>query len=77
MPQAKFSLTEIQSDFLNQHRDFWFPDRSSVVRAALDRLRMALKKKQLIESAKLYAEVYSEEEELQELTEQANSEWPE
>ena len=48
-----------------------------MVRAALLRLQEELELQSLKQSANLYAEVYEEEAELQELTETAISGWPE
>ncbi len=48
-----------------------------MVRAALDRLQEKLELQNLRESADLYAEIYDDDAELQELTETATSGWPE
>lgn len=77
MLQAKFSLTEGLADFLDQHRDLGFPDKSAVVREALERMREQMERQRLEESAGLYAEVYEGDEELRELTDQALGDWPE
>jgi len=47
-----------------------------VVRTALDRLHTALAQQRLCESAELYATVYAEDDETQEWTDAALSEWP-
>jgi len=39
MIQAKFTIDEAQSRFLSQHKKYGFKDKSSVIRAALDRLQ--------------------------------------
>lgn len=77
MIQAKFTIDEAQSRFLSLHKEYGFRDKSSVIRAALDRLQKALENEKLRMSADLYAEVYEEDEELRKLTESAISEWPE
>ena len=77
MIQAKFTIGETQSRFLNQHKKYGFKDKSSVIRAALDRLQKDLEREKLKISADLYAEVYNEDKELKKLTESAISEWPE
>lgn len=46
-------------------------------RLALARKQQAMAEQQLIESAHLYAAVYAEEQELQELTAAAMADWPE
>jgi Arc/MetJ-type ribon-helix-helix transcriptional regulator len=76
MHQAKFSLEDDQLEFLDRHRALGYPDKSTLVRAALDRLRRETEQERLRESAALYAEVYAEDAELQRLTDQASDEWP-
>ena len=77
MQQAKFSLTPSLVDFLGDYRAYGFKDKSSMVRVALQRFREELELQSLKQSANLYAEIYEEDEELQELTEMAVQEWPE
>ncbi len=77
MQQTKFSLTLALIEFLNNYRFYGFKDKSSMVRAALLRLKEELELQSLRQSANLYAEVYEEESELQELTEGAVVDWPE
>jgi hypothetical protein len=77
MQQTKFSIEGTQVDFLNQYRQHGFKDKSSMVREALDRFKDDLERRQLEQSAELYAEVYAEDTELQELTERAIAGWPE
>jgi hypothetical protein len=77
MIQAKFTIAEAQSRFLNQHKKYGFKDKSSVIRAALDRLQKEIVKEKLKMSADLYAEMYDEDKELRKLTETVISEWPE
>ncbi len=77
MQQAKFSLTLVLIEFLNNYRFYGFKDKSSMVRAALLRLKEELELQSLKQSANLYAEVYEEDVELQELTEVAIVGWPE
>ncbi|RIK31043.1 MAG: hypothetical protein DCC55_36835 [Chloroflexi bacterium] len=77
MQQAKFSLDPQQIEFLNQHRAYGYRDKSAMVRAALTRLQRLLEEESLRESADLYAELFEEDTELQELTESATVGWPE
>ncbi|MEZ4729426.1 MAG: hypothetical protein R3E79_20035 [Caldilineaceae bacterium] len=77
MIQAKFTIDNSQTIFLNNFRQYGFRDKSALVRAALHRFQQELERQQLIESANLYAEIYGEDEELQELTETALEGWPE
>lgn len=77
MIQAKFTIAETQSRFLSQHKKYGFKDKSSVIRAALDRLQKEFEQEKLMKSADLYAEIYAKDKELWKLTETAISEWPE
>lgn len=77
MQQAKFSVADSQIEFIKQYSRFGFKDKSSMVRAALEELRKKLEHQSLKESAKLYAEIYQKDEELQELTNSAIPGWPE
>ena len=77
MIQAKFTIDEVQATFLSDYRQFGFKDKSALVRAALERFQVELERQQLIESAELYAELYAEDADLQELTESALIGWPE
>jgi hypothetical protein len=77
MPQAKFSLSQSQIEFINRHEAWGFPDKSALVREALDKMKARLARERLAESARLYAEVYAEAEELRGLTEAALEDWPE
>jgi Arc/MetJ-type ribon-helix-helix transcriptional regulator len=76
MPQAKFSLSKTHVEFINRHQAFGFQDKSALVREALDQMKARLAQERLVESARLYAEVYAEEEELHDLTEAALEDWP-
>lgn len=77
MPQAKVSLTDEQAEFLDGYANLGFPDKSSLVRAAIDRLRKDLAEKRLRESAERYAEVYASDKDLRSLTDEAANGWPE
>jgi Arc/MetJ-type ribon-helix-helix transcriptional regulator len=76
MIQSKFTLEQSQVDFLEQFKARGFKDKSSIVRLALDRLYQELEQQELEKSAQLYAELYAEDEELQQLTESAIENWP-
>jgi hypothetical protein len=77
MLQAKFSVKESQARFLSRYKEFGFKDKSSMLRAAIDELKKELELEQLKKSADLYSELYSEDDDLKELTETAISGWPE
>ena len=76
MIQAKFSVEESHIQFLSECKRYGFKDKSEVVRTALDRLHAELAHQRLCESADLYAKVYAENDETQEWTDAALSEWP-
>ena len=69
MQQAKFSVEEAQAHFLNNFQAYGFKDKSSLVRAAIDHLKNKLELENLKKSAELYSELYSENDNLKELTE--------
>ena len=77
MLQTKVSLEEAQIAFLSKHGQLGFRDRSALVRAALDRMRIDLERQRLDTSAMLYAEAYCDDPDLRELTEAALAGWPE
>jgi Arc/MetJ-type ribon-helix-helix transcriptional regulator len=77
MVPTKVTLEQTQIDFLAQFKDLGFKDKSSVVRLALNRLQQEMERQELEQSADLYAEVYAEDGELQELTAIAGVDWPE
>ena len=77
MLQAKFSVKESQARFLNRYQEYGFKDKSSMLRMAIDQLKNTLELEQLKQSADLYNEIYSEDEDLKELTKSAISGWPE
>ena len=75
MIQAKFSLEESHIQFLEQRKQYGFKDRSDVVRTALDLLHTELTQESLRESADLYAKAYEKDDETQEWTDAALSDW--
>jgi Arc/MetJ-type ribon-helix-helix transcriptional regulator len=68
MAQAKFTIEQSHIDFLDRFKERGFKDKSEIVRLALDRLSQELETQELAKSADLYAELYREDEELQQLT---------
>ena len=69
-------LNEAQVNFLNHYQEYGFDSQEAMIQLALDKLKEELEDKDLEESAKLYAEIYQEESELQELTEAACADFP-
>lgn len=77
MQQAKFSLSPPLIEFVGNYQQYGFKDRSSLVRAALTRLKEERERYLLEQSADLYAALYAEDADLQELTDDALAGWPE
>ena len=77
MRQAKFSVKEEQAHFLNSFKNYGFKDKSSMLRTAIDHFKNKLELENLRKSAELYSEIYSENDNLRELTETAITGWPE
>jgi len=77
MQQAKFSVKEAQTLFLNNFKAYGFKDKSSMVRMAIDQFKNKLELEKLKQSATLYSEIYFENDNLKELTETAVAGWPE
>jgi hypothetical protein len=77
MLQAKFSVEETQSRFLNEYKAYGFKDKSSMLRAAIESFKRELELEHLKQSANLYTEIYSENDDLKELTDSAINGWPE
>lgn len=77
MYQTKVSLNEPLAEFVGKYKSYGFKDKSDMMRTALQYLHRELESQRLKESAALYAELYEEDSELQELTEAAVEGWPE
>ena len=65
------NIEESQLNFLLHHKNYGFKDEEEMIRVALQKLQSELEVQELEESAKLYAEIYEKDTELQELTETA------
>jgi hypothetical protein len=65
------TIDEKQTDFLEKFSQYGFKKQEDLINEALERLRRDLEQKSLAESANLYAEIYAEDIDLQELTELA------
>ena len=77
MQQAKFSIEKSQLEFLNNFNRYGFKDKSSLVRKAIEHYQKELEMEKLKRSAELYAEIYNDDSDLQNLTNSALSGWPE
>ena len=67
----ELKLNESQANFLNHYQDYGFDSQSAMMQSALEKLKEDIENKELEESSKLYAEIYQQDRELQELTEAA------
>jgi len=77
MLQAKFSVEETQVQFLNNFKVYGFKDKSSMLREAIEHFKKEIELESLRKSAELYSEIYSEDDDLKELTQIALNGWPE
>jgi uncharacterized metal-binding protein len=76
MLQAKFSVKETQAQFLNNFKVDGFKDKSSMLREAIELFKKEMELESLRKSAELYSEIYSEDDDLKEVTETALNGWP-
>ena len=65
------NIEEPQLNFLLHHKNYGFKDEEEMIKVALQKLQSELEAQDLEESAQLYAEIYEEDAELQELTKTA------
>ena len=77
MTQAQFNLEKSEIEFLDHFQEYGFRDRDELIRVALSKLIQELETQSLEESADLYAEIYEQDRQLQELTESALLDVPE
>ncbi len=77
MPQVKVTLEEkaighslpaTPIAFIDNHKKYGYSSRTALVRDAIARLQQQLEQKELEESARIDREIYEEDIELQELT---------
>ena len=74
--ETKISIDNNQVKFLKNHASYGFKSPDDLVSNALELLQQKLEKEQkLAESAALYAEVFEEDEELQEWVEDSITDW--
>lgn len=71
-----FKLDESQIEFIECHKSYGFKDESELLASALKILQSELEADQLKKSAELYAEIYQEDRELQDITKLGLAEWP-
>ncbi len=75
MKEKTFKLDDSTIKFLDSCQEYGFQEPSEVVIIALQKLQLVLEANKLQESATLYAEIYENDGELQELTEAGLEEW--
>ena len=73
MPQIKVVLGEAESTFVENYSQYGFKSKTALINEAVSAYRKQLKAKAISESADLYQEIYDEDRELQELTDDAAS----
>ena len=71
-----FKLDESQIEFIECHKNYGFKDQSELLASALKILQSELEAHELKKSAELYAEIYQEDRELQDITKLGLAEWP-
>ena len=69
--EGQLMIGGMQAQFLKNFDDHGFKDKSSMLRAAIDHFKKEIELESLRKSADLYSEIYSEEDELKDLTEAA------
>lgn len=77
MQQTKISFNNDHINFLNKYQELGFKDKSSLVRSAMDEFMKLIEKRKLVNSARLYSEIYRGDEEMRDLTDSAIQDWPE
>ena len=75
MRQAKFTINDAQNKFLSDFDQLGFKDKSAVVRRALDCLMERIEEERMRQGVELYAEIYEQDEELQDLTRASMEDW--
>jgi len=73
MPQIKISLDPENINFISQHSNYGYSSKSALIEDAVANLKRNLETQKLIESAELYQDIYDNDPELQELTDDAAS----
>jgi Arc/MetJ-type ribon-helix-helix transcriptional regulator len=75
MVQTKITLTEELTNFLSFHKELGFKNKSDMIREALTSLKQKLEEEKLAQSARIYSELYENDEEIKEWCEDAIKEW--
>ena len=76
MIEQKIMISDTEAQFIKNYAEHGFQNVSELISRALGLLKKEIEKqKQLLLSANLYAEIYDEDEELQEWTNSAIEDW--
>jgi hypothetical protein len=76
MIEQKIQIQETEAQFIENYAEHGFHSMSELISRALELLKRELEKQNaLIQSADLYAEVYEEDEDLQDWTNSAIEDW--
>jgi hypothetical protein len=75
MKQAKFTINEAQDKFISNYDELGLKDKSAVVRQALDCLMERIENERMRQGVDLYAEIYEQDKDLQDLTRASMEEW--
>jgi len=75
MRQAKFTINEAHDKFVSRYNELGLKDKSAVVREALNCYMERFEEEQMRRGVELYAEIYKQDEELQELTRDSMENW--
>ena len=71
MPQIKVVLKDAEFDFVENYLNYGFKSKTELVNKAVAAFRKQLRDRAITESAELYQQIYEEDAELRELTNDA------
>lgn len=71
MPQIKIVLKDAEFDFVENYSNYGFKSKTELVNTAVANFRKQLRNRAIAESAELYQQIYEEDLELRQLTNDA------
>lgn len=71
MPQIKIVLKDAEFDFVENYLNYGFKSKTELVSKAVETFRKQLQEQAIAESAELYQQIYEEDSELRQLTDDA------
>jgi hypothetical protein len=71
MPQIKIVLKDAEFNFVENYLNYGFKSKTELVNEAVSAFKKQLRSQAIAQSAELYQEVYEQDEELRELTNDA------